>query len=391
MDATFLENNVLPIELYTMKQIKEEREKYFPGSTMNEADETFLDLSELFCFTEQKPEFIEVFNSDKAFSMVINNPDYEIFEHILNDVVMKNIIVIHVRATLKRDNDIEYESIVVRRKVDSKVQKRTYRDSSKKLQLQPHTALYVELSHEGGEFGHYGVFVVKNDVSTVEEFDSMMTFDFNAEKNIYTPDSAYTRHFRHVFTDIFNLTSSIHFTSIVWDEEYSPYSMEITGGSLNVVNQYIRPVANTKIHSLIGSYPKWLFKIHAFGPDNQNQNCYMWSLFYLLSSLFVEGGYWRIHKEICRRNIIPLVFIKSFNLAILKRYRYVSSLIQNPSTVYYQIPHIRPYLQNYDLIISNSDSYIGVDGIFNFIKKTQTNPPQYEVRDFELYKVTDLL
>jgi hypothetical protein len=148
------------------------------------------------------------------------------------------------------------------------------------------------------------------------------------------------------FIHIVRNESRLPVTKIVKDCNHSGYSMEITGGCLDVDNEYIS-----------SDDKKWKLDMKYLGVDNQNQFCYMWSILYLLFKS-ADKNFPEFLKSICDNKKIPLVIIKTFIYGLLKylkpKYEYISKHL-NP---FFEM-HFYTYTSNalvYDLDKSNSES-----------------------------------
>lgn len=154
-------------------------------------------------------------------------------------------------------------------------------------------------------FGHYGACKIED--GNMYIYDSMMF----AEPHILN-DEDFTMEFIHIV----RTESKLPVYKIIKDCNHRGYSMEITGGCLDVNNEYVS-----------SDDKQWKLDMKYLGVDNQNQFCYMWSIMYLLFKS-ANKNFPKFLTSICDNKQIPLVIIKTFIYNLLKylkpKYTYIS-------------------------------------------------------------------
>jgi len=194
----------LPIEFTVLPKLDEQEE---------------LDISQYLLYAQNHPEFIEVFNADRAYSLIVNNPDYEIFENFFNEIALRGYSFYHIHSTLNHNGSITHNKRTLFQ-VNSKTGKvkKEERDINGTALNSPNTIVFIELEHQGNEFGHYGVYVIKEDVTVVHEFDSMMYFSLEmVDSPQYNTNSAYVRNFRAVFQKFFYTEAGYIFQTTLYN------------------------------------------------------------------------------------------------------------------------------------------------------------------------------
>lgn len=203
--------------------------------------------------------------------------------------------------------------------------------------------------YDEGDFGHYGTMFF-NGIDTIHIFDSMMR-----SSNNIVEESAYK--FKDLFiTPLFKIPIGISYIYDLYSTDLpNIFSLEITGGSYNVVNPLI--TTDNIFHA---------FKQYILGVDNQNQFCYMWGILYIIitginiirekyaqpSFSFID-----LHRIIIANRIIPVVAIKTFILLLLQNYK-----APDPDTDYNK--NIRRilvddvfFMTNFNKFVSNGTDY----------------------------------
>jgi hypothetical protein len=203
-----------------------------------------------------------------------------------------------------------------------------------KIRFENKDIFYIEY-YECDYFGHYGACQIVDNILYI--FDSMM----NPEPRI-TNDEDYSLEFVHIVRN----ESKIPIKKIVKDCHYTGYSMEVTGGCLDVENYYIK-----------STNQDWIKDMKYLGVDNQNQFCYMWAILYILYKS-KNKSFPELLTNVCKNKIIPLVVIKTFIFNILKLMIPKCTYLQKYLTPFF-FAHFFTFTTNaieYDLDINNEKS-----------------------------------
>lgn len=205
----------------------------------------------------------------------------------------------------------------------------------KKILLNNNDSIYLE-SIDDDSFGHYGVF--KKIDSNIYFFESM----FQRKSYVISP---YYDKFINIIKKRFNISNVI----CDFPTNKENYSLQLTGGSLYVENEFINNNSNI-----------WGVYQYIFGPDNQNHFCYIWSLIYLI---FSRDDFKNFITFMINKDILPIVFIKMYIYYVILQYDNNIQKIQK-----FDIYPIKGYFNNFiTKIISNSDKYSQVYNLDNNI------------------------
>ena len=261
-------------------------------------DERYLDAAELYSLA--RTEHISSLYPDSCTKLVT---------FFYKDIVGEAIFEKTARhAHDKNGSRIYYIEICDVEEKDTGVVKRYNPNTNKfekvvNYELVENTAVIMEIDQGG--FGHFCGAHYKDGVFYV--FDSMMYSTGSAVEADYF--EYWEKYLKKVFgSGKFTIEMDFYFQK---GGKLKSYSCEITGGSLEVENYYSSSVKNQTMEFFADSV--------FLGVDNQNQYCWMWTIFYLLTKTMEPGYDWLVfHKMIIEKNIIPVVFIKLFaSLAIM--------------------------------------------------------------------------
>lgn len=198
------------------------------------------------------------------------------------------------------------------------------------------TNTFIIISLDEGDFGHYcGVFYRNH---TFYLYDSIMY------STGYSVQSNYLHIWKKYLMRAFDVSEDVEFIkdyNFVSDREnngFDCYSCEITGGAVEVENRYAFFVQDQSVSFATDTI--------MMGVDNQNQYCWMWTIFYLLTKALRNKKYdWiNFHKMIQNKNIIPVVFIKLF----------ISLIIQMDSNF---LSSKKFFIKYFNTVITNHSNY----------------------------------
>jgi len=345
-----------------------------------------LDFSQIYSllYSNFNLNFLYHDNATNIFSSTFNNPDYQIFEiiiyNLLNECRNNNIQINFYHIKNKRDEseyDIKEYSIDL--KVNNQIIDIQPKNNSRKPKfIQPPINLVrgvftlALFEYDEDDFGHYGTMFYDSEY-TINIFDSMMQ---SKKEKISTPYN-----FEDIFIKkIFNVNgANIHY-DIYCDVTDNIYSLEITGGSYNV--------KNPKINKLKDNVNK--FNQYLMGVDNQNQFCYMWSFLYIIFNIsrIINPhiiNFSKLHKKIIDNNIIPVVAIKIFILILLKYYDCVlfKSDFDKVKTL---LIDEQFFIDNFRKIITNNIAYTeiynDINTQFNCVQFNFILPIDYKTSSF---------
>jgi superfamily II DNA or RNA helicase len=327
--------SLVPIEL-TQKQ----KYKTTFGIDYIKEEDDHLDLMQALCVRYTNSIYGPIpDNTAKIFSRIYNHEDYKAFETYFEQIRRigdVDIILLSLEQSSSHDKvDCTHSSVRI------KASSKTPLSSLKNLTL-------IMCSLNEGSFGHYGIFVF--DPSTPDRvyyYDSMLDSNRNDNHYFIKFKTRIGKHF------VLPATVIIDFPSSPPSGGYGPrtvYSMEITGGDVDVINPYVPSLTEP----YKGKEKEWCIKLQALGSDNQNQFCYMWSILYMLCKvIFLKKekttmDWMDFIRQVCSRQILPLIVIKTF-IQITKN-------VMRPEIrdIWTRIPMLSQY---FPLVTTNATSY----------------------------------
>ncbi len=363
---------------------------------LNSEEDKYLDISQIcnYLLGNNNLNFLYHDNATKLFSSIFNNPDYDIFEILVKNLLvefMHNGIPLefyHIKNTVDEDEYpfTHYYTTATGVKTDTDTFYKTTKKKVKKQIIEitnpppfsftANICVLCLFEYDEGSFGHYGAMFF-NGIDTIHIFDSMM-------KSVNNKIQLSAYNFRDIFVKKLFDTTGLYFVNDLYTEQSTKiYSLEITGGSYNVMNPLISKSKARYANS---------FKQYVLGVDNQNQFCYMWALLYIIINginIIKEKknqplySFIDLHELIIEKNIIPVVAIKSFILLLLKYYMPIVSTQEYRHVCDLLITE--PFfIENFNKIITNNISYnhIFIDNISEFKPYLFRSDQQYVLTNY---------
>jgi hypothetical protein len=385
---------------------------------------TDIDLFELYTLAKyRKMEYLYTDVAMKEFTHYKNGAGIDDMLSTAARVKDRNIYLLNVQAYGEPNPTFD---VCIFNKTNNKIIVNT----TQKINLVHQDIIYVEYSE--GTFGHYGVFYF--DGQKLFFFDSMMrsyvdtdgklTAAIRTEQNkLYLDKASSTLLEEHPFTlndkyyNFFNndndniintyTNEKTIYTYIISDyfskfmdyvtkcfeiSEYPIYfdfpkvkngfSMEITGGSFAVPNYNI--TENEKKFALLKLntdaqkiYIENNIKNYILGPDNQNQFCFIWSIYFIFIRWFTEFTFSKIINDIHTNDLIPVFIIKRFLYLVIFKLPFArNSWKTKTEYIYNQIKKSILFETYFRYVMSNSVKY---SELYNINYSTSNDYKLYDV------------
>ncbi len=357
--------------------------------------------------------FVYPDNATKLFTTIFNNPDSKIFEIIIYNLLVElsqyriPLIFYKIKRLAGSDNfEIEIFNNTSFTRITTSTVTITLSETDSLDHLSPLDAtahVMCLFEYDENDFGHYGSMFYNAGTNVINIFDSMM-------KSIQTKVTQSYNFFDLFINKLFDVKGKIKIFDIYKEKSDNIYSLEITGGSLYVKNAYILNKIDDQTARLNA------FKQYLMGVDNQNQFCYMWAFLNIIFNtvLLIDNvklannkettnpvtelrlpdySFANLHRFLIRRDIIPVVSIKTFILLLIKYYIPTQDFDDKYRSYIHMLRTNDFFMQNFKKIITNKIGYSQIfsDPSHNFVSFTFNVQPEVEATFLPTHNFSDIM